>query len=272
MPAIAFERILRSFRYFKPHIHIYGGEPLLHPEFPLFLEYSKNYGYRPTLTTNGDYLDKYSEVIMQSSLSQLNISLNGIIEQSGNFNQNLQGTIKDFLDQNKGRKIINFNYVIEPEGYQYIEELVLYLNNNYKQKEFYCLALQHFNLGPNDIVREKIGPSELFKLLIRIKRMKLKFKLLFLPDLKISDFKKYYETNHTFKNKCYVPWLGLNIYPDLTVTAGGGIFTCNYILGNLAQDSIIDIWRGSRLRDFCSRLIKEGLPHTCNRCCHKLYY
>ena len=273
MPINAFKKILASFRHFKPHIHIYGGEPLFHPEFPLFLKYSQMYGYRSTLTTNGDYLSKYSKAIIQSSLSQLNISLNGMVGCDGNFDLNLQKIIKDFIMANKGKKIINLNYVIEPGSYKYLKELVSFLNSNYKEKEFYCLALQHLSSGLiTDSQTGGIDLAELANLITRIKKMKLKFKLLFLPDIKIGDFKNYYNTKYAFKNKCYVPWLGLNIYPDLTVTPAGGIFTCNYSLGNLEQMSVIDIWNGAKLKNFCSSLIKGELPQTCNRCCHKLYY
>ena len=104
MPVDMFKKILCSFKYFKPHIHLYGGEPLYHPRFPIFLEYCKIHGYKPTLTTNGDYLDKYSKVIMQSSVSQLNISLNGIMDRNGNFNTKLQQIIRDFINLKRGKK------------------------------------------------------------------------------------------------------------------------------------------------------------------------
>lgn len=268
-----FKKILCNFGYFKPHIHLYGGEPLFHPEFSLFLKYCKAYGYRPTLTTNGDYLNRYSDIIIQSSLSQLNISLNGLIDSQGNFNSEFQQIIKDFMKANKGRKIINFNYVIEPETHKYIEEIILFLNNSLKEKTFSYFVLQHLNLHLEDnIPSDDFNFIELANLLNRIKKMKLKFKLLFLPNIKIDDLAVYYKTEYTFKNKCYVPWLGLSIYPDLTVTGGGGIFACNEILGNLKRVSIMDIWKGAKLKNFCSRLIKEGLPEICNRCCHKIYY
>lgn len=273
MPVGAFKAILRTFKYFKPHIHLYGGEPLLHQEFPLFLEIVGLCGYEPTLTTNGDYLDKYSRIIIQSSLSQLNLSLNGIIDYRGNFNQHLHKNIKDFLNLNKGRKIINLNLVINKETFDYLEDLVLYLNKDYKKGDFVFLVLQHLNFQTGiDVNRPVFDLVKLATKLANIKKMKLKFKLLFMPDIKLRDLSVYYESEHVFKNTCYVPWLGLSIYPDLSVTPGGGIFGCNYNLGNLAQGSIMDIWRGEELRDFRLKLIKKGLPRACNRCCHKRYY
>lgn len=273
MQVDVFKKILLSFKFFKPHIHLFGGEPLLHKEFSQFLEISRLCGYKPTLTTNGDYLDRYSKVIMQSSLSQLNISLNGVVDCYGNFNQNLLKNIKDFLNLNGGRKIINLSYVIEKQTLDYLEELILYLNKDYKKGDFSFLVLGRANFIPG--IKSQDPDLDLVKLeekLRRFKKTKFKFELLFLPDIKLGDLNTYYKTDYAFKNRCYVPWLGLAIYPDSSVSPGGGIFGCNYYLGNLTQKSIMDIWKGNELKDLRSRLIKKGLPYTCNRCSNKQYY
>lgn len=273
MPVGVFEEILKTFKYFKPHIHLFGGEPLLHREFPLFLEIAGLCGYKPTLTTNGDYLDRYSKIIMQSSLSQLNLSLDGLIDCQGNFNQHLYKNIKDFLNLDKGKKIINLNYVIKKDSFDYLEELVLYLDKEYKKGDFVCLVLQHLSFQDTiNTNRRDFDSVRLQAKLDSITKKKLKFKLLFSPKIKLSDLSTYYKTSYVFKNRCYVPWLGLCIYPDLSVTPGGGIFGCNHCLGNLTKESIMDIWKGSELKDFRLSLIKKGLPHSCNRCCHKQYY
>lgn len=269
----AFKDLLRGFRHFKPHIHLYGGEPLLHEDFPLFLEASASYGYKPSLTTNGDYLEKHSKVITQSSLSQLNISLNGIIGRYGNFKQNLEEKLKPFLNLNKGKKIINLNYVIESQTLEQIEELVSYLSRDYKKEYFSFLVLQHKSFS-SGLKSEDLGLNlgKLKEMLHKLRNMKLKFKLLFSPDIKPEDLSAYYKTGYVFKNRCFVPWLGLSVYPNLDVTPGGGIFGCNHWLGNLAQASVADIWNGQALKDFRYKLIKEGLSNSCNRCCHKQYY
>ena len=102
--------------------------------------------------------------------------------------------------------------------------------------------------------------------------MKLKFKLIFLPHIKAGDLESYYATDHPFKDECYIPWVGLSILPDAMITPGGGVFGCNFVLGNLKESSVMKIWKGTSLNNFRSELIRKKLPVSCNRCCHKLYY
>lgn len=267
-----FRDVLASFKILRPHIHIYGGEPLLHEHFPLFLEYSKKYGYNPTITTNGDYLDKYSDDIIGGSMSQLNISIDGLIDTHGNIDIEQDDKIRKFISLNKGKKSINLNYVIKLDGNEHVEDLVLHFNNKYKEGDISCFCVQHFMLNEALDSKRKDEFSNLSRLIIRLKKMDLRFKLLFLPDIKTSHMEKYYCTKDVFRNECYVPWLGLSVYPDLTVTSGAGVLGCNFILGNLAESSILDIWNGPRIRSFRSQLRTNGLPDSCNRCCHKVYY
>jgi MoaA/NifB/PqqE/SkfB family radical SAM enzyme len=252
---------------------LFGGEPLCHPDFPLFLKYSQLYNYSPTLTTNGDFLAKYSELISKSSLMQLNISINGLIEDNGIINSKFAEIIKIFIYQNRKKKIINLNYLIVPETYRYLGDIIAHFNDHYAKDDFAYFTIQHLNMiEKDDIGTGGFNLKELADIIASIKKLRLKFKLLFLPNIKLHDIEKYYSSEGVFGNRCFVPWVGLTIYPDLTVTPGGTALGCNFVLGNLLKESVTDIWRGDRLRDFRLSLIKKGLPEICNRCCQKLYY
>jgi MoaA/NifB/PqqE/SkfB family radical SAM enzyme len=259
-----FRDVLSNFIFFKPHIHLYGGEPLSHPDFPLFLQYCREYGYKPTLTTNGEYLDRFCEDIVKSPLSQLNVSVNGIISNNGTINSDLENKLKGFIKINRSKKIINLNYVLEPGTYHYTEEVLRHFNNNFKKGDFAYFTVQHFL--PSTAANISEGEtgfcfSRLNDLLSKIKKISLKFKLSFLPDIKLSDIKSYYNSPATLNGGCYVPWTGLSIYPDLKVTAG-----------DLNINNIIEIWRSTELQEFRSILLRDGLPLTCNRCCQRFYY
>jgi MoaA/NifB/PqqE/SkfB family radical SAM enzyme len=268
-----FRKVLSCFKGSKPHLHIYGGEPLSHPEFPRFLEYCKAGNFRPSLTTNGDYLDQYSELIIGSSLSQVNISVNAVIRADGSLNAPFQSKIRDFLERNQGRKIINLNYTIEPGTYGYLEEAAAFLTDGLRKNSFSVFVVQHFNSElTTGSGKSGFDICKLVDVLSRLRKTRLRSRLLFLPNIKIEDLEKYYATGTVFRNKCYVPWMGLSIYPDLTIAAGGGVFGCNRVLGNLNETGILDIWRSARFKDFRLRLARDGLPKECNRCCHKIYY
>lgn len=51
------------------------GEPLTHPELPLFLEMAAQRGFRSMLTTNGTLLKKRSAELLNSPIHKINISL-----------------------------------------------------------------------------------------------------------------------------------------------------------------------------------------------------
>lgn len=52
------ENIRKSF-YFKPRIHLFGGEPSVNRDFMKILRYFSNKGYKVSLTTNGVDIDKF---------------------------------------------------------------------------------------------------------------------------------------------------------------------------------------------------------------------
>lgn len=270
----SFENILAGFGLFRPHIHIYGGEPLLHPDFPKFLESCRIYGYRPTLTTNGKYLDKYSGIIRKSVLSQINISLNGFLGPDDKVCRESENILRVFVNANNGAKKINLNYAVGFNNCAYLPETVAHFNDSFRKGDFSYFVIEYLmpNASTAGLTNDIPDIRKFSKALKQIKNMRLKFKLLFLPELKEGDLEAYYATNHPFLNKCYIPWLGLSVLPDATVTPGGGVLECNSIVGNLCESSLMNIWKGPVLNDFRLGLMRQNLPQSCNRCCHKLYY
>jgi MoaA/NifB/PqqE/SkfB family radical SAM enzyme len=275
MDSGAFKNILSAFGFLKPHIHLYGGEPLLHPDFLLLLEYCRQYGFRPTLTTNGDYLDKYSQAIANSSLSQLNISANGLIGISGNIDYAWGKKVKGFLEINCKRKVVNLNYAIEPDTYTYIEDVLSYFDTQYKKGDFASFTLQHFMPGKSGGEKGKqpgIDQNKLTAIFKRVRNAKLGFPIFFLPDLGTKEIVNYYQTKIApLPYQCYAPWLGLSVLPDLTVTAGAGVLGCNINLGNLQESRILDIWKGRNLNEFRGGILKNHPAAVCHGCCHKFY-
>ena len=67
-------------------------------------------------------------------------------------------------------------------------------------------------------------------------------------------------TRNTF---CYKQWIRADIMPD------GNVVSCkefpDYIVGDLKQDSIFDIWNSDRYRCF-RKVISERLTPVCSKC------
>jgi radical SAM protein with 4Fe4S-binding SPASM domain len=72
-----FERILIQIKGRAKFVYFHVmGEPLLHPDFPLFLDLCEKHGFRVNITTNGTLIDKVTgDIFSKPALRQLNFSL-----------------------------------------------------------------------------------------------------------------------------------------------------------------------------------------------------
>ncbi|MFA4989434.1 MAG: radical SAM protein [Candidatus Omnitrophota bacterium] len=270
----AFERIISGLKrrfFLRAHIHLFGGEPLSHPQFPEFLKICGKYNYAPTITTNGDYLKQYLGLIKSSSISQLNISLN---RPSYPSLEEIYEPLVTSINSLTGGKIINLNFALTPGDYHLLEKVALFFSKKFKKGVVNSFTWQHFipQAQPFSAKNEAINVSILAEQIKKLQREKINFKLFSLPHIALKDLRKYYHSAYRFRNKCYVPWFGLNIYPDLSVTPGAGILACNKILGNLNRESLQEVWGGKTMAAFRNSLLYRGPGTECNRCCHKLYY
>lgn len=76
-----FSRILRQLqgktRYVYYHLM---GEPLTHPDLPLFLQMAKEQGFKSVITTNGTLLHKRGQALLSAGVHKVSISLHSFEE------------------------------------------------------------------------------------------------------------------------------------------------------------------------------------------------
>ena len=76
MTADEFSVILEKLNGHTNYIYYHlMGEPLTHPDLPLFLKMAGERGYKSVLTTNGTLLDKYGDAILESGLHKVSLSV-----------------------------------------------------------------------------------------------------------------------------------------------------------------------------------------------------
>ena len=76
MKSDEFEYILKQLKNHTQYIYYHlMGEPLTHPEFPLFLQLAKDKGYKSVITTNGTLLKKLGAEIIDVGVHKVNISV-----------------------------------------------------------------------------------------------------------------------------------------------------------------------------------------------------
>jgi radical SAM protein with 4Fe4S-binding SPASM domain len=93
------------------------------------------------------------------------------------------------------------------------------------------------------------------------------FPYVFAPDLAYEDIPRYYrEPAETFGYRtCIVPWSMIEIMPN------GDVVTCrdypDYVVGNIKDDTLLDLWNNERYQRFRAVLKSERLLPVCSRCC-----
>ncbi len=276
------EKFLKEARKFfiKPRLHLFGGEPLLHPDFEKILTLMDESGIKSSLTTNGVLLEKFADKISSSGLDQINVSLDDLGEEHdllrnfrGCFGRVLGG-IKALRGKKKSgwqNKTININCLIGENNYFRLTDMVNYFIKN--NLNINLLAFQHSYFDPTaqqpqiDLVVLKIQIEAVTKI-------KAPFEIVFIPKIKNKDLEEFYflDKKKSFKNSCLMPWLGLSILPNLEVTPGGGVLGCNLVIGDLKKSSLKEIWRSQSLNDFREKIRQKSMPAACSRCCHRRYY
>ena len=75
----AFQTILNELQGKTQYIYYHlMGEPLLHPELPLFLKTAKDKGFHSMITTNGTLIEKFGDAILKAGVHKVNISVHSL--------------------------------------------------------------------------------------------------------------------------------------------------------------------------------------------------
>ena len=74
-----FRRILEQLEGKTQYVYYHlMGEPLTHPELPLFLQMAADRGFKSIITTNGTLLDKVGQELLDAPLHKVNISVHSL--------------------------------------------------------------------------------------------------------------------------------------------------------------------------------------------------
>ncbi|OGF25557.1 hypothetical protein A2331_01690 [Candidatus Falkowbacteria bacterium RIFOXYB2_FULL_34_18] len=241
--------------FVMPKIHLFGGEPLINKDFSKMLEFATLNNVKLSFTTNGNLLNIFYKDIGSSSIEQINVSMNS-----------LEDFYKIKTVQDIKRIKININFVLTDKNYKEIKKIVDFFE--FEKANINVLSFQHAYF-----CKDKININVLKDQIFKIKNLKTRFKILFLPYIKVNDLEKYYNKElNNFSRNCNIPWLGLNIMPNLDVTPGGGVLGCNNVIGNLKKEKIKIIWNNKKIKIFRKNILKNGVCDKCLGCCHRQYY
>ncbi|MBS7656554.1 MAG: radical SAM protein [Candidatus Bathyarchaeia archaeon] len=299
VPLDVYKRVVDEVAPLKVHFYITGGEPFLYQPLVPLVNYIKQKGLTVQIVTNGVGLEKNAETIVENGWDMICVSLDGPREVhdrcrgvQGAYDTAVKGIMKIQEIKKEKKKVKPQFFMIATISKTNESMLVETVREAEKLSPdgmviYYSWFTREW-IGENHtkIFQEKLGVTPFaWKGYVRdttnmdvdriaeqvkvIKSGKFKMPILFVPDLKTDEIKKYYHEPENFfgyKN-CVTPWFELDIMPN------GDIVTCrdfpDYITGNIKEQSILDIFNGERHRKFrqALRSCQNGVFPICSRCC-----
>ncbi len=298
------ERVIKDCLPTKPYFEFFGGEPLLYPRIGEVIRLIKEGGCKLSIPTNGTLIEKYAELLVETPPTRLWISLDGpenINDQQrgkGVFQKVIKG-IDKLYEIRSARKSefpkIGIAYIVTPLNYSYIEEFVLKSIDiskidllsiefqNYATEEQYKkyadILQTEFGVSSASCVQGYVQNPVLFagmdfesitQQMTRIKNLCKQRGILFFAQpvtIELDNIRNYFtakwESMVDYKSRCAFPW----IYAE--ISARGDVTVCHSFydlsLGNVYQESILDIWNGERMKNVRNHLRKELYP-ICTAC------
>ncbi len=212
-----------------------AGEPLLHPDLSRILDYCGKIGLNTSLSTNAILLNKVnSRRLIESPLKLLTLSFDGVTKgtyestrRRSNF-ENTHNNIEDFL-----------RYKSESKNAPYTAIQLIYMKENVGEVKDFIKKWKKSNIDS-----------------VRIK-----------PYLNYPGLDEYLGElpKKTNVKPCVFLWRQLAIYWDGTVVACCMDFLSQMVIGNVARESIKEIWNGKKMVDM-RRIHAKGQSGSISLC------
>ena len=292
----------------RPNVYIWGGEPTMYNSLLDVLQGAAKRKMPTSIVSNGYGVARLAEELIKSKLYLLQLSIdghnseihNGLRPATGNgdaFNDILNGlqTVYECKKGRPGLPIVASLTVISKQNMhhlvdiyhrfkKYVDIFVFYPSWWIDEEQADCHATDfqgRFGVEPQ-LHRGWIGswkPDEYETLAEQIKELKSLSRSLsspsvtFIPDITSSDDLKSYYTDHqeTFGfNEC------VSIFQAVELDSNGDMSPCrdyhDYIVGNVKDNTITELWNAERYLKFRRSLQKDGLMPVCSRCCGLMGY
>jgi len=237
-----FKKIVDESRDFVFEINLaHRGESLMHPQLIEAIAYAEKNRIFTRLHTNGSLLtEDISRKIIQTKLDRLSFSFDGYDKETyektrkgGNFNKTL-GNIVRFLEIKK-----------EAHSKKPITALEV-INFNHKHKEGFSEAKKRFHSQFNNLPLNSIVFKEMHNWAGQIEKERLG--------------KKY--------TVCPFPWNALVIYWNGAVLPCTQDFFGEFIVGNVKDSSLKEIWNGEKMSYLRKKLADGSIEKlkACSQC------
>ena len=292
----------------KPHFELFGGEPLLYPGIWEVIQRIREGGCELAFPTNGTLLEENAERLMGLPPNRLWLSVDGpeaINDRQrgkGVFKKAMRGLEKVCeLRGVSGSTLpqLGITFVVTPSNHRHIEEFFLKeldlsqlafvsielqsYATEAQHQEYARLAADEFGVSSTPCAQAYVQDPLMFaemdfeaisRQMAKVSQACSERKILFFSQPKTvetgnikSYFSARWDAMADTRSRCGVPWL----YAE--ISARGDVTTCHSFydlpVGNIYEQSLLEIWRGERLQKVRAYL-REKLFPICTACCR--YY
>lgn len=296
-PEMALEswiRIIEQIKKFYPRIHLSGGEPFLYPEIRGLLSHIRKCGLFVAITTNGTFLTKYAQEIIDMQINELHVSIDGpkdvhdnIRGVAGTFDQIIEGLMEIKKIEKKGthpiiriNSMINFSNTdimkkmiklasdIDAESIQFLHPLFVDTQGLTTHRQF---LQKHLNRDLNywqyaDIACDRPQNfTTAYDVLEGLKKDRTLPVEIF-PRFELEQMTAYYNLDNrfysTYRGMCRAMW------NTATILASGEVESCpDYVLGTCKEDSFHTLWNNEKMRILRRRIRNRNFFAVCRACC-----
>ena len=293
----------------KPVVYLWGGEPTLYDGWLELLKATTAMGLPATIATNGTRIAQYAEELAAMPMFLLQVSVDGHNAELHNRIRRGVGSTDSFAAIQEGlgamieaRKALKGDLpmittltTISRDNSPHLVDIY----EAYRDKADLCVFYpawwideasadahaadfeRRFGFAPT-LHRGWIGgwtPEDYPALNAQLMELKKRSKekgappVIILPDITGEENLEAYYTDHdaTFGyNRC------LSIFQVVEIDSNGSLSPCrdyhDYVIGNIKDATITELWNCESYRTFRKSLVTDGLMPVCSRCCGLMGY
>ena len=292
-----------------PTVYIWGGEPMLYPGTLDIISHASKLGMPPAIATNGTKLSAAADAFAQAPLYLMQVSIDGhnsalhnAIRRSPSGSDTFAEIMAGLEAMHEARAraggglpIVASLTTISRENHQHLVDiyerispladlLVFYLSWWIDEKSASAHEVDYerrFGAKPT-LHRGWIGgwrPNDYAVIDAQLKELQARSlksgspPAIIIPAVLGQDNLQAYYTDHdnTFGfNRC------ISIYQAVEIDSNGDMSPCrdyhDYIVGNVKEHTVLELWNSPRYKAFRDSLTREGLMPVCTRCCGLMGY
>lgn len=276
-------------------VYIFGGEPLLYSRFKELVEYLFEKNIKILMTTNGVFLDKYIDCILDH-VFDISLSFDSYIKEDfehirkkGTFDQVLRNMdlLMKARDKKPNKLNVGINCVIMKENYRYLLKIYDYISDKYpsinrinfeapiyiseekgRQNDVYLKNSFNCHTSTWKWFHNKIklfNENEVKLIQEQIDKLENCKKATFLLPKDHKELTKFFIGKEALKSESCVFSL-----QSCTILPNGDVTFCvdfpDYIIGNVFENDLHNLFYGEKAEQFRNCIREKGNMPICERC------